>query len=70
MAAPAGGPPGTEALGYLLGNLAAGQVRREQAGRSDSAGRAGAVRDHHGTAEAEQDSSSVALGVQPAGEFT
>lgn len=70
MPAPGRRTPGIEALRYLLRDLAAGQVGREQAGRSDSAGGARAVRDHDGAAEAEQDSSAVAFCVQPGGEFT
>jgi hypothetical protein len=52
-----------------LRDLAAGQVRREQAGGGDGAGGAGAVRDHHGAAQAEQDRSAVALRVEPGAEL-
>jgi hypothetical protein len=70
MAAAAGGPARTQALRYLFRDLTAGQVGRQQAGRGDSAGGARAVSDHHGSAQAEQDSSAVALGVEPGGELT
>jgi hypothetical protein len=70
MPAPGDRTPGVEALRYLLRDLAAGQIGREQAGGSDRAGGARAVRDHHGAAEAEQDSSAVAFRVQPGGQFT
>jgi len=66
--AAAAGRARAEPLGDLLGDLAAGQVGREQAGRGDGAGRAGAVRDHHSPAQAEQDGPAVALRVQPRGE--
>jgi hypothetical protein len=58
-----------EPLGDLLGDLAASQVRRELAGGGDGAGGAGAVRDHHGAAQAEQDGAAVALRVQPGAEL-
>jgi len=70
MPAPGDRTPGVEALRYLLRDLAAGQIGREQAGGSDRADGARAVRDHHGAAEAEQDSSAVAFRVQPGGQFT
>ncbi len=70
MPASGGRTPGVEPLHDLLRDLAAGHIGREQAGRSDRAGGARAVRDHHGAAEAEQDSSAVAFCVQPGGEFT
>jgi hypothetical protein len=47
-------PPRPEALRYLLGDLPARQVGREQARGGDGAGGARAVGDHHGAAEAEQ----------------
>jgi len=59
-----------EPLGDLLRDLAAGQVRGEPAGGGDGAGGAGAVRDHHGAAQAEQDGAAVALRVQPRAELT
>jgi len=58
-----------EPLGDLLRDLAAGQVGREQAGGGDGAGGAGAVRDHHGPAQAEQDGPAVALRIQPRGQL-
>jgi hypothetical protein len=67
--AAAAGRTRAEPLRDLLGDLAAGQFGREQAGRGGGAGGAGAVRDHHGPGEAEQDGSAVALGVQPCGEL-
>ena len=69
MRAPAGAPARAEALRDLLGDLAAGQVGREQAGGGDGAGGAGAVGDDHGPGQAEQDGAPVALGIQPGGEF-
>jgi hypothetical protein len=60
---------GAEPLGDLLGDLAAGQVGREHAGRGDRASRAGPVGDDHGAAQAQQDGSAVALRVQPGGQF-
>ena len=69
MAAAAGRPARAQSLRDLLGDLAAGQVGREQAGGGDGAGGARAVRDHHGSAQAEQDGSAVALCVEPRGEF-
>jgi len=69
MAAAAGRPARAEPLGDLLGDLAAGQVGREQAGGGDGAGGAGAVRDHHGPAQAEQDGPAVALRIQPRGQL-
>ena len=68
-AGPLTGPAGAEPLGDLLGDLAAGQVGGEQAGRGDRAGRAGAVRDDHCPAQAEQDGAAVALRVQPGGQL-
>jgi hypothetical protein len=59
-----------EPLRDLLRDLAAGQVRGQQAGGGDGAGGAGAVRDHHGAAQAEQDGSAVALRVEAGAEFT
>jgi hypothetical protein len=53
VAAAGAGAAGAEPLGDLLGDLAAGQVGRELAGGGDGAGGAGAVRDHHGAAQAE-----------------
>jgi hypothetical protein len=70
MPAARGAPAGAEALRYLLRDLAAGQVGREQAGGGDGAGRARAVGDDHGPAEAEQDGAAVALRVQPGGQLT
>ena len=69
MAAAAGGPARAQALRDLFRDLTPGQVGREQAGRGDGAGGARAVGDHHGSAQAEQDSSAVALGVEPRGEL-
>src|SRR5208283_3647633 len=69
MAAAAGGPARAQALRDLFRDLTPGQVGREQAGRRDGAGRARAVGDHHGAAQTEQDSSPVALGVEPRGEL-
>jgi hypothetical protein len=58
-----------EPLGDLLGDLAAGQVGGEQAGRGDRAGGAGAVGDDHRPAQAQQDGAAVALRVQPGGQL-
>jgi hypothetical protein len=58
-----------EPLGDLLGDLAAGQVGGEQAGRGDRAGGAGAVGDDHRPAQAQQDGSAVALRIQPGGQL-
>ena len=58
-----------EPLGDLLGDLAAGQVGGEQAGRGDRAGGAGAVGDDHGPAQAQQDGAAVALRIQPRGQL-
>jgi hypothetical protein len=58
-----------EPLGDLLGDLAAGQVGSEQAGRGDRAGGAGAVGDDHRPAQAQQDGAAVALRIQPRGEL-
>jgi hypothetical protein len=69
VAAPAGGPARAQPLRYLLGDLAAGQAGREQAGGGDGAGVAPAVGDHHGSAQPEQDGSAVALGIEPRGEL-
>jgi hypothetical protein len=63
-------PAGAETLGDFLGDLAAGQVGREQAGGGDGAGRAGPVGDDHRSPQAEQDGSAVALRVQPGGQLT
>jgi len=60
---------GAEPLGDLLGDLAAGQVGREQAGGGDRARRAGPVSDDHRSPQAQQDRSAVALRVQPGGQF-
>jgi len=69
MPAATGAAARAEALRDLLGDLAAGQVGREQAGGGDGAGGAGAVSDDHGPGQAQQDGSPVALRVQPGGEF-
>jgi len=70
MPAACGAPARAQALRYLLRDLAAGQVGREPAGGGDGAGRARAVGDDHGAAEAEQDRAAVALRVQPGGKVT
>jgi hypothetical protein len=69
VGAAAGRPARSQPLRDLLGDLAAGQVGREQAGGGDGAGGARAVRDHHGSAQAQQDRPTVALGVEPRGEL-
>jgi hypothetical protein len=58
-----------EPLGDLLGDLAAGQVGGEQAGRGDRAGGAGAVGHDHRPAQAQQDRAAVALRIQPGGQL-
>jgi hypothetical protein len=58
-----------EPLGDLLGDLTAGQVGGEQAGRGDRAGGAGAVGDDHRPAQAQQDGAAVALRIQPGGQL-
>jgi len=69
MPAAGGRAAGAEPLGDLLGDLAAGQVGREQAGRGDRAGGAGPVGDDHRSPQAQQDRSAVALRVQPGGQL-
>jgi hypothetical protein len=67
---PAGGRAArAEPLGDLLGDLAAGQVGGEHAGRGDRPGGAGAVGDDHRPAQAQQDGAAVALRVQPGGQL-
>jgi len=58
-----------EPLGDLLGDLAAGQIGGEHAGRGDRAGRAGAVGNDHRPAQAQQDGAAVALRIQPGGQL-
>ena len=69
MPVPADRAARDEPLGDLLGDLAAGQVGGEQAGRGDRAGGAGAVGDDHGPAQAQQDGAAVALRIQPRGQL-
>jgi len=69
MRAPTRAPARAEPLRDLLGDLAAGQVGREQAGGGDRAGGAGAVGDDHGPGQAQQDGAPVALRIQPGGEL-
>src|SRR5689334_24517460 len=52
-----------------LGDVTAGQVRRQFAGRGDGAGGGRAVRDHHGAAHAEQGRAAVGLRLEAVAEL-
>src|ERR1700748_603875 len=52
-----------------LGDVAAGQSRREFAGRGDGAGGGRAVRDHHGAAHSEQDRAAVGFRLEAMAEL-